>query len=71
VIGFGVNKTGYSIYSMSTTILNIFSEELKDYRFEKSTLHIRENQRIPTPVLKKIIKLRYKLNEERSAARKK
>ena len=45
VIGFGVNKNGYSIYSMSTTILKEFSEELKDYRFEKSTLHIRKLRR--------------------------
>ena len=71
VVGFGVNKTGYSIYTMSTTILNDFSKELKDYYFQKSTLHIKEDQKLPVTVLKKIIRQRFKHNEARAAAKRK
>ena len=71
VVGFGINKTGYSIYTMSTTILYDFAKELKDYYFEKSTLHIREDQKLPVTVLKKIIRQRYKHNEARAAAKRK
>ena len=67
VVGFGVNKNEYSIYAMITTILKEFSKELKDYRFEKSTLHIRLDQELPVSVMKKIIKKRYEHNEQRAA----
>lgn len=71
VVGFGVHKTGYSIYTMSTTILKEFNEELKNYRFGGSTLHIRMDQKLPVSVLRKIILKRYRYNEQRAATRKK
>jgi uncharacterized protein YdhG (YjbR/CyaY superfamily) len=71
VVGFGANKAGCSFYTMSTTILKEYSNELKEYKYSGSTLHINRDQKLPQSVLKKIIKQRYRHNEKREADRKK
>ncbi len=65
LVGFGIHKKGSSFYTMSTTILKEHDKELKEYDYSGSTLHIRDNQKLPVSLLKKLIKERIQHNTKR------
>ncbi|MEQ8423337.1 MAG: DUF1801 domain-containing protein [Cyclobacteriaceae bacterium] len=65
LVGFGVHKAGCSFYAFNPRVLASYKEELKDYKYSGGTIHIGLDQKIPTPLIKKIVKYRVKENEER------
>jgi len=66
LVGFGANKLGTSFYAMSNTILSSYSEELKNFKCEISTVHFPLNKPLPVALIKKIIKERIRQNTERA-----
>jgi uncharacterized protein YdhG (YjbR/CyaY superfamily) len=66
VVGFGVQKSGCSFYTMNNKILSSFSAELKNIKFKGATIHFDPQEKLPVALLKKIIKFRIKENEERN-----
>jgi uncharacterized protein YdhG (YjbR/CyaY superfamily) len=66
LVGFGVQKTGCSFYTMNDKILKSFSAELKNIKFKGGTIHFDPQEKLPVALLKKIIKFRIKENEERN-----
>jgi len=66
LVGFGVHKKGCSFYTMNPAILSSFSEELTNFKYTGSTIHFDPKKTLPVALIKKIIKLRVKENEERS-----
>jgi uncharacterized protein YdhG (YjbR/CyaY superfamily) len=66
LVGFGVHKNGCSFYTMSNTILSSLTKELGDLRYAGSTIHLDSKKKLPVALLKKIIRLRTKHNEERN-----
>ena len=70
LVGFGTYKKGCSFYCMSTTILGEYAANLKEYSFEGSTLHLPYGKKIPATVLKKMIRQRKRMNQEKALAKK-
>ncbi len=66
LVGFGNHKKGSSFYTMSTTILKEHEKELKGFDYSGSTLHIRTDQKLPVPLLEKIIKKRISHNTKKA-----
>jgi uncharacterized protein YdhG (YjbR/CyaY superfamily) len=64
LVGFGVHKKGCSFYTMNPKLLPAFSEELTNFKYTGSTIHFDPKKPLPVALLKKIIKLRIKENEE-------
>lgn len=70
LVGFGTYKKGCSFYCMSTTILDEYAAQLKEYDYESSTLHIPLGKKIPVTTLKKIIQQKMRMNLEKKLAKK-
>ena len=66
LVGFGARKDGCSFYAMSNTILNEFAAELKDLKYNVSTIHFDLGKPLPVALIKKITKQRIKYNRERA-----
>ena len=64
LVGFGVHKKGCSFYTMNPRILSKYDEDLKGFEYTGSTLHLDPTKKLPVVLLKKIIKVRIKENEE-------
>ena len=66
LVGFGARKNGCSFYAMSNTILSEFAGELKDLKYNVSTIHFDLDKPFPVALIKKITKQRIKHNRERA-----
>jgi uncharacterized protein YdhG (YjbR/CyaY superfamily) len=71
LVGFGAQKKGCSFYTMNAKMPEAYKEELKDYKFSGSTIHIQTGQKIPKTLFKKMIKKRMQENEAKPALKKK
>lgn len=67
LVGFGVNKKGCSFYTMNPNLATQFPEEFKKLRWSASTIRFVTDEKLPTPILKKIIKYRVTENSQRMA----
>ncbi|MES2003392.1 MAG: DUF1801 domain-containing protein [Bacteroidota bacterium] len=66
LVGFGTHKKGCSFYTMSTTILGEHADELTGFHYEGSTLHLPLGQKLPVTLLKKLIRKRMQMNQEKA-----
>jgi uncharacterized protein YdhG (YjbR/CyaY superfamily) len=71
LVGFGAQKKGISFYTMNTKMPEAFKNELIGYKYASSTIHINKGQKMPTAILKKIIRERIKENAAKAAAKNK
>ena|SRR5688572_15116816 len=71
LVGFGAQKKGISFYTMNPKMPEAFKKDLTGYNYSASTIHINKGQKMPTAVIKKIIKERMKENAAVAAAKKK
>ena len=67
LVGFGTHKKGCSFYTMNPVILRSYAEELKNFTYTGSTIHFDPNKTLPLALIKKIIKIRLKENQERES----
>lgn len=70
LVGFGTHKKGCSFYTMNPRFLPTLAAELTNYKYTGSTIHFDPEKPLPVALIKKIIKLRVKENEEREDPKK-
>lgn len=68
LVGMGVSKKYCSFYVMSPVILDALKDELKEVKVSGSTIHFPLQQPLPKALIRKIVKLRKKENENRFQA---
>jgi uncharacterized protein YdhG (YjbR/CyaY superfamily) len=71
LVGFAAFKEHCSFFVMNSTFISSMKEELKTYKTTKSAIHFPHNKVLPVTLMKKIIKMRMKENEELAAKKKK
>jgi len=67
LVGFGVHKKGCSFYTMNPKLLPTLAVDLKGLPYTGSTIHFDPNKTLPLALIKKIIKIRLKENQERES----
>ncbi len=70
LVGFGTHKKGCSFYTMNPRFLPTLAADLDGYKYTGSTIHFDPQKPLPVSLIKKIIKLRIKENEEREDPKK-
>ncbi len=71
LVGIGVNKKYCSLYTMSSTLTKELKDELKGVTVSGMTLHFLPGAKLPTALVKKIVKARAKENETKALTKKK
>ena len=66
LVGIGANKKACSFFVMSSTLLKEIAEDLKGYKCNTGTIYFNPEDKLPVALIKKIVKLRLKENEERA-----
>jgi uncharacterized protein YdhG (YjbR/CyaY superfamily) len=62
LVSFGAAKAHCAFYVMSSTALEAFEEELKDFKTSKGTIRFTPEKPIPATLVKKIVKARIREN---------
>ena len=70
VVFFAAFKNHCSLFAVGKHILKIFAKELEPFKIAGTTIHFTHDKPLPVLLVKKIVKLRVKENEERYAAKK-
>jgi uncharacterized protein YdhG (YjbR/CyaY superfamily) len=70
LVGYAAFKQHCSFFPMSASLLDQFTDELKDYRTSKGTLQFPQDKPLPAALVKKMVKARVEQNEGKAAARK-
>ena len=70
LVGIGANKKYCSLYTMSSTLIKELKGELKGVTVSGMTLHFLPGSKLPTALIKKIVKMRAKENETRALSKK-
>src|SRR5215211_4749066 len=70
VVFFAAFKNHCSLFAVGKHILKIFAKELEPFKIAGTTIHFTHDKPLPVLLVKKIVKLRVKENEERNAAKK-
>ncbi len=71
LVGIGANKKYCSLYTMSSTLTKELKDELKGVTVSGMTLHFLPGAKLPTALIKKIVKARVRENETKTLAKKK
>jgi uncharacterized protein YdhG (YjbR/CyaY superfamily) len=69
LVAFAAFKNHCSLFPMSMAVIAAFKNELQGYEAFKGTIHFPLDKPLPTPLLKKIVKMRIAQNEERKRQR--
>ena len=69
LVSYAAFKGHCSLYPASYTVMDALGDELKPYFSGKGTLRFRPDAPIPTPLVRKIVKLRLKENAARGRSR--
>jgi uncharacterized protein YdhG (YjbR/CyaY superfamily) len=67
LVGFGMHKIGASFFTMNPVLLTSMKDELGNIDYSGTTIHLDRQKKIPSALLKKIIKIRIAENELRAA----
>ena len=65
LVAFAAFTNHCSFFPLGASVLDLFQEELKEFRVSKGTLHFPLDKPLPTALLKKIVKARIEQNEGR------
>jgi uncharacterized protein YdhG (YjbR/CyaY superfamily) len=65
LVYFGAFKNHCSFFPGSATAMDLLIKELHDYKINRGTLQIANGQPIPADLIKRIVSLRMKQNEEK------
>lgn len=68
LVHFAAFETHCSLIVVNKSIMMIFKEELQSYKTSGTTIHFSPEKPLPGALVKKIVKVRIKENEERNAA---
>ncbi|MEO7989002.1 MAG: DUF1801 domain-containing protein [Chryseolinea sp.] len=71
LVAIGTNKKYCSLYTMSSTLTKELKDELKGVTVSGMTLHFLPGTKLPTALIKKIVKARAKENETKALTKKK
>ena len=66
LLGFAAFSKHCSLFPMSSTVLQAFKEELKDYHTSKGTIRFPADQPLSATLVKKLVKARIAENEQKS-----
>ena len=69
LVGYGAFKDHCSLFPMSGAIVEQFQDELKKYKTSKGTIQFSLTKPLPATLLKKIVKARIALNEQKKNRR--
>jgi uncharacterized protein YdhG (YjbR/CyaY superfamily) len=67
LIHFAAFENHCSLYVVSKNILKMFEKELKSYKTSGTTIHFTPDKPLPVLLIKRIVKVRVKENEEMNA----
>lgn len=67
---FAAHKNHIGVYPGSTRSIEAFSDELTDYNTSKGTIQVRNDQKLPIRLIKRVIKFRVSENIEKEKIRK-
>lgn len=62
LVWFGLMKNHIGLY-FRPPIVRLYTEELAKYKTTKSAIHIPLDQKLPLPLIKKLVRARMKINE--------
>ena len=65
IVAIAAFKDHCSFFPMGSSVLDAFSDELKDFRVAKGTLHFPIDKPMPAALVKKIVKARIAQNKQR------
>jgi uncharacterized protein YdhG (YjbR/CyaY superfamily) len=71
LVCFAAFKNHCSFYVVKKDILSTFAKELEAYEKSGTTIHFKPESPLPASLVRKIVKVRIKQNEERITAKKK
>ncbi len=71
LVYFGAFKNHVSFFPGSASVIETFKTGLAQYKISKGSIQFTTDQPIPSKILKKIVTLRMKQNEEKSMLKKK
>lgn len=69
LVGYAAFKQHCSFFPMSTSLLDDFAEDVKNFRTSKGTLQFPQDKPLPAALVKKMVKARVQQNEANAAAR--
>ena len=64
LVGFAAFKEHCSFFVLNSTFINTIKDELKPYKTTKSAIHFSHEKPLPATLIKKIVKMRMKENDE-------
>ena len=70
LVAFAAFANHCSLYVISKTVLTVFADELQSYKTAGTTIQFVPDMPLPAGLVQKIVKLRIKQNEERTAEKK-
>jgi uncharacterized protein YdhG (YjbR/CyaY superfamily) len=70
LVGLGVTRQYYSLYTMSPSLVKRMKTQLKGVRVSGATLHFPVGAALPISLIKTIVKARVKENEQKARAKK-
>jgi uncharacterized protein YdhG (YjbR/CyaY superfamily) len=68
LVGFAAFKKHCSLFPMGSSAIEIFNDELKDFRTSKGTLQFTADKPLPAALVKKIVKARVVQNRKKAEA---
>ena len=71
LVGFGATQNHCALYLMSSSTLETYKEELRDYQTSKGAIRSQPDHPIPTSLVRKLIKARIRENAAQQSVRKK
>lgn len=66
LVHFAAFKDHLSFFGVNKSVLEKFKSELKDHKISGTTIHFSPQNPLPEEIVKKIVKIRMKENEERA-----
>ena len=69
LVGFASFKNHNSFFVMSTTLLDNFQQEVRNYSTARGTIHFPFDKPLPATLVRKIVKSRIAMNEAKQQAR--
>ena len=63
LVGFGATKKHCAFYLMSSSMVDMFRDDLADYDTSKGTIRFPANKPLPVPLVRKLVKARLVDNE--------
>jgi len=69
LVFFAAFKNHCSLFAVSKSILKTFEKELHPFKIANTTIHFTHDHPLPSALVKKMVRLRIKENEERKAGK--